>query len=220
MNIVEMENIQKSYGSGQNKFRALSLNSLTVEKGDYVAIEGPSGCGKSTLMHIMGLLDTATSGTYRLVGKNVEHLGEAARAKIRSQHIGFIFQKFNLLPDLNVLNNVAMPLVPTGMRRAKRFERASLVLQQVGLGAKAKALPNELSGGQQQRVAIARALINEPDLLIADEPTGNLDQQNADAVMDLVADLQKQNGTTVVVVTHDPDVSARAKRVIRGAVTK
>ncbi|HUR24924.1 MAG TPA: ABC transporter ATP-binding protein [Candidatus Thermoplasmatota archaeon] len=220
MNVIEMENIQKTYGSGQNKVRALSLKGLTVEKGDYLAIEGPSGCGKSTLVHIMGLLDTATTGTYRLVGKNVEHLGEAARAKIRSQHIGFIFQKFNLLPDLNVLNNVAMPLVPAGMSRGKRLERATLLLKQVGLEAKTHALPGQLSGGQQQRVAIARALVNEPDLLIADEPTGNLDQQNADAVMDLISDLQKQNGTTVVVVTHDPEVSSRAKRVVRGAVSK
>lgn len=220
MNVVEMENIQKSYGSGQNKVRALSLKTLTVPRGDYLAIEGPSGCGKSTLVHIIGLLETATTGTYRLIGENVERLGEAARAKIRSQHIGFVFQKFNLLPDLNVLNNVAMPLVPTGMPRGKRQARATLLLKQVGLEAKAHALPGQLSGGQQQRVAIARALVNEPDLLIADEPTGNLDQHNADAVMDLIAQLQKQNGTTVVVVTHDPDVSARAKRVIRGAVTK
>jgi putative ABC transport system ATP-binding protein len=220
MNVVEMKKIRKEYGTGKNRVQALSLASLDVPKGEFLAIEGPSGCGKSTLMHIMGLLDRPTAGTFKLAGRNVEQLNETERARIRNKHIGFVFQRFNLLPDLTVFNNVALPLVPLRLKRSERRNRVEEVLKQVGLEDRAHHYPSQLSGGQEQRAAIARALVNRPDLLIADEPTGNLDRKNAEAVLDLIAQLQEDLGTTVVLVTHDPEVSKHAQRVLRNTVTK
>ncbi len=220
MNVVSMRNITKEYGNGKAKIRALSLRELDIQEGEFMAIEGPSGCGKSTLVHIMGLLDTPSSGTYALAGQNVEKISEGQRAAIRNERIGFVFQKFNLLPDLTVYDNVGLPLVPRGVRGSERRERIMGILKQVGMEDRAKHLPGQLSGGQQQRAAIARALVNRPDIVIADEPTGNLDRKNADNVLALLKELQKTLGTTVVIVTHDPEVSKHAQRVLRNAVTK
>lgn len=220
MNVVEMNNIRKTYGSGKNAVQALDLKQLTIKKGEFLSIEGPSGCGKSTLVHIMGLLDTPTSGRFMIAGRDTAGLSEAARARLRNKHLGFVFQKFNLLPDLNVYRNVALPLAPTKVPRRERHQRVMELLERVGLSNRAHHLPSELSGGQQQRVAIARALVNKPDLIIADEPTGNLDRKSADEVMKLIHDIRDQSGSTVVIVTHDPEVSKHADRTLRNAVTK
>lgn len=220
MNLVSMRNVTKDYGNGKGKVRALALQELEIREGEFLAIEGPSGCGKSTLVHIMGLLDSPTTGTYMLGGENVERLTETERARIRNKRIGFVFQRFNLLPDLSVYDNVGLPLIPARVQRKERAQRIMTILDRVGLRDRAHHLPGELSGGQQQRAAIARALVNRPELLIADEPTGNLDRKNADGVLALIKELQRTLGTTVVIVTHDAEVSKHAQRVLRNTVTK
>jgi len=178
-----------------------------------VAIAGPSGCGKSTLLSILGLLDSPTDGLYQLNGNAVQDLDLAQRARIRNREIGFIFQSFNLIGDLTVFENVELPLTYRGMRAAERRERSQKALERVGMGHRAKHLPSQLSGGQQQRVAVARALVGEPSILLADEPTGNLDSRNGDAVMELMRDLHR-NGSTICMVTHDPRFARHADRTI------
>jgi putative ABC transport system ATP-binding protein len=186
---------------------------MAIGKGEYVAISGPSGCGKSTLLSILGLLDSPTGGTYRLNATAVQDLGAAQRARIRNREIGFIFQSFNLIGDLSVYENVELPLTYRGMRAAERKERAMKALERVGMGHRAKHLPSQLSGGQQQRVAVARALVGEPSILLADEPTGNLDSKNGEAVMELLRDLHRA-GSTICMVTHDNRFARHAERTI------
>jgi putative ABC transport system ATP-binding protein len=216
--VVEMRGVTKVYRSGSStrtvEVRALSGVDLTIYPGEYVALMGPSGSGKSTLMHIIGLLDTPTEGEYRLGGEPVRGLSEAQLARIRNQRVGFVFQAFFLLPRLTALHNVALPLVYRGLPVAERLKRAREALEAVGLGDRLDHLPSELSGGQKQRVAIARALVQEPDLLLADEPTGNLDSRSSDEILALFDMLHRQ-GKTIVVVTHEPDVGARAQRIVR-----
>ncbi|AGK05649.1 ABC transporter [Meiothermus ruber DSM 1279] len=216
--MVEMRGVTKVYRSGSStrtvEVRALSGVDLTIYPGEYVALMGPSGSGKSTLMHIIGLLDTPTEGEYRLGGEPVRGLSEAQLARIRNQRVGFVFQAFFLLPRLTALHNVALPLVYRGLPLAERLKRARAALEAVGLGDRLDHLPSELSGGQKQRVAIARALVQEPDLLLADEPTGNLDSRSSDEILGLFDALHRQ-GKTIVMVTHEPDVGARAQRIVR-----
>ncbi|AWR86091.1 ABC transporter ATP-binding protein [Meiothermus taiwanensis] len=216
--VVEMRGVTKVYRSGSStrtvEVRALSGVDLTIYPGEYVALMGPSGSGKSTLMHIIGLLDTPTEGEYRLGGEPVRGLSEAQLARIRNQRVGFVFQAFFLLPRLTALHNVALPLVYRGLPLAERLKRAKAALEAVGLGDRLDHLPSELSGGQKQRVAIARALVQEPDLLLADEPTGNLDSRSSDEILGLFDALHRQ-GKTIVMVTHEPDVGARAQRIVR-----
>ncbi|KIQ55708.1 ABC transporter ATP-binding protein [Meiothermus taiwanensis] len=216
--VVEMRGVTKVYRSGSStrtvEVRALSGVDLTIYPGEYVALMGPSGSGKSTLMHIIGLLDTPTEGEYRLGGEPVRGLSEAQLARIRNQRVGFVFQAFFLLPRLTALHNVALPLVYRGLPLAERLKRARAALEAVGLGDRLDHLPSELSGGQKQRVAIARALVQEPDLLLADEPTGNLDSRSSDEILGLFDALHRQ-GKTIVMVTHEPDVGARAQRIVR-----
>ncbi len=216
--VVQMQGVTKVYRSGSGsrtvEVHALRGVDLTIETGEYVALMGPSGSGKSTLMHIIGLLDSPTEGEYSLGGEPVRGLGEAQLARIRNQRVGFVFQAFFLLPRLTALHNVALPLVYRGVPVAERLKRARMALESVGLGDRLDHLPSELSGGQKQRVAIARALVQEPDLLLADEPTGNLDSKSSDEIMALFDALHRQ-GKTIVVVTHEPDVGARAQRIVR-----
>jgi putative ABC transport system ATP-binding protein len=192
---------------------ALSDVHLEIEKGEYVAISGPSGCGKSTLLSILGLLDSPTGGAYHLNGTPVQDLGPGQRSRIRNREIGFIFQSFNLIGDLTVYENVELPLTYRGMRAAERKERATRALERVGMGHRAKHLPSQLSGGQQQRVAVARALVGEPSILLADEPTGNLDSRNGEAVMELLRDLHR-SGSTICMVTHDVRFARHAERTV------
>ena len=216
--VVEMQGITKVYRSGGGarvvEVRALAGVNLTIEQGEYVAIMGPSGSGKSTLMHVIGLLDSPTSGSYKLGGVETSGLAEPELAKVRNQRIGFVFQAFFLLPKLTALHNVALPLVYRGLGPAERLRRARAALESVGLGDRLDHRPSELSGGQKQRVAIARALVQEPDILLADEPTGNLDSHSSEEILALFDSLNKE-GKTVIMVTHEPDVGARAQRIIR-----
>lgn len=216
--VVEMQGITKVYRSGGGarvvEVQALRGIDLTIEGGEYVAIMGPSGSGKSTLMHVIGLLDSPTSGSYKLGGVETSGLGESERARVRNQRIGFVFQAFFLLPKLTALHNVALPLVYRGVGPAERLRRATAALEAVGLGDRLDHRPSELSGGQKQRVAIARALVQEPDILLADEPTGNLDSHSSEEILALFGALN-QEGKTVIMVTHEPDVGARAQRIIR-----
>lgn len=216
--VVQMQGVTKVYRSGSStravEVHALSGVDLVIYPGEYVALMGPSGSGKSTLMHIIGLLDSPTEGQYSLGGEPVRGLNEAQLARIRNQRVGFVFQAFFLLPRLTALHNVALPLVYRGLPAAERLKRARKALESVGLGDRLDHLPSELSGGQKQRVAIARALVQEPDLLLADEPTGNLDSKSSDEIMELFDALHRQ-GKTIVMVTHEPDVGARAERIVR-----
>ncbi|HCT79428.1 MAG TPA: ABC transporter [Micromonosporaceae bacterium] len=214
MNVIEVENVTKVYGSGETAVHALAGVSTTVESGDYVAIMGSSGSGKSTLMHIIGCLDVPTSGSYRLDGVDVSELNDAQLALVRNRRIGFVFQAFNLIARTSALSNVELPLAYAGVKPAQRRERALAALELVGLADRASHDPNQLSGGQQQRVAIARALVSEPALLLADEPTGNLDSRSTSDVLSVLADLNAA-GRTIVLITHENDVAAQAKRVIR-----
>lgn len=215
-NLIEVRNLTKIYGTGEATVRALDGVDLTIERGEFVAIMGPSGSGKSTLMNILGCLDRPTSGEYILDGRDVSKLGKNELAEVRNQKLGFIFQSFNLLPRLNALENVMMPMLydldrdePVQIQQ----ERAAAALESVGLKQRLHHRPSELSGGQQQRVAIARALVNNPPVILADEPTGNLDSHSSEEVLDLLDELNKQ-GVTIVMVTHEHDVALRAHRII------
>jgi putative ABC transport system ATP-binding protein len=208
-----MERITKVFQADEVETHALSEVSFSIERGDYVSIEGPSGCGKSTLLSIIGLLDTATSGTYELNGRPVTELKAFERARVRNREIGFIFQSFNLIGDLTVFENVELPLTYRGMRPVERRQRVQDALERVGMAHRAKHLPSQLSGGQQQRVAVARAVAGEPVLLLADEPTGNLDSKSGESVMALLHELY-MNGATICMVTHDPRYSRHANRQI------
>ncbi len=213
MSLVQLKDVSKLYGFGDATTVAVDSVSLSIEKGEFIAVMGPSGSGKSTLMNIIGLLDRPTHGSYQLNGRNVSKLRPNRRAKIRRDGIGFIFQSFNLLPRLNVLENVALPLSYKGMLQSRRLKRAAAMLEQVGLGDREYFMPKQLSGGQAQRVAIARALICNPDVIIADEPTGNLDSGASRVVMELLSDLHK-TGHTVLMVTHNPELTRYANRVL------
>ncbi|MGB3780588.1 MAG: ABC transporter ATP-binding protein [Tunicatimonas sp.] len=212
--IIETQAIAKTYRMGGETVHALKSISIQVQRGEYVAFMGPSGSGKSTLMNIIGCLDTPTSGTYHLNQNDVSDLTENELATIRNKEIGFVFQTFNLLPRSSSLDNVALPLIYAGVNRAERQERARQVLASVGLGDRADHRPNELSGGQRQRVAIARALINNPSIILADEPTGNLDSKTSYDVMELFQDLHDQ-GNTIIMVTHEDDIAHYAHRIVR-----
>jgi len=212
--IIEIGNIVKNYRVGTQVVRALRSVSIDIYKGEYVAIMGASGSGKSTLMNILGCLDTPTSGKYVLNGKDVSRLTDDSLAEIRNSEIGFVFQVFNLLPRNTALENVMLPLVYAGVRKAERKEMAEKTLIEVGLADRMEHRPNELSGGQRQRVAIARALINKPALLLADEPTGNLDSKISEEIMKLFADIHRK-GNTLVMVTHEEDIARHAHRIIR-----
>ena len=211
--VLELVDVGKTYRSGSLEVTALCGVSVTIELGEFVAIRGPSGSGKSTLMHILGCLDVPTSGSFHLAGEDVSALDEDQLADVRNRHIGFVFQQFNLLPYLTAWRNVELPLLYAGTDRTERRRRALLALDQVGLADRADHKPGELSGGQQQRVAVARALVTEPALLLADEPTGNLDSASTREVLDLFAELNRR-GRTVVLITHEPDVAARAGRTV------
>jgi putative ABC transport system ATP-binding protein len=210
--VVEVRQLAKVYKLGKQQVPALQNVSLTIEQGEYVAILGPSGSGKSTFLNLIGLLDRPTQGAYYLDGMLVSRLAKSQRAAIRNKKLGFIFQGFNLLAQATALENTMLPLLYAGQQRGAR-QRAQSMLKKVGLGNRLHHKPSELSGGQQQRVAIARALINRPSLLLADEPTGNLDSQTSQEIMDLLADLHA-SGMTIVMVTHEPDIAAHARRHI------
>ena len=212
--LIQLDEITKVFLTDAVETHALSEIHFEIEHGEYVSIAGPSGCGKSTLLSILGLLDSPTSGSYLLRGEPVENLGHAERARVRNREIGFIFQSFNLIGDLTVSENVALPLTYRGLVEAERRERVEEALAKVGMTARAKHYPAQLSGGQQQRVAVARALGGRPSILLADEPTGNLDSKNGDAVMALLRELHAE-GSTICLVTHDERYSRDAQRTIR-----
>lgn len=212
--VIEIADVWKTYRMGSQEVHALRGASLSVERGEYVAIMGPSGSGKSTLMNIVGCLDGPTSGTYHLDGQDVGGLSDDALAEVRNGQIGFVFQTFNLLPRQTCLQNVELPLVYAGISRVDRRARATEALENVGLGDRIEHKPNELSGGQRQRVAVARALVNRPALLLADEPTGNLDSATSDDIMRLFERLYRA-GNTLLVVTHEDDIAAHARRIVR-----
>ena len=212
--LIHLEGVSKVFLTDEVETHALSGIDLEIRNGEYVAISGPSGCGKSTLLSILGLLDTPTEGVYRLNGESVEDLKARRRARIRNRQIGFIFQAFNLIGDLTVFENVELPLTYRGMPSSERKERVEEALERVGMAHRMKHYPSQLSGGQQQRVAVARALGGDPSVLLADEPTGNLDSKNGEAVMELLQDVH-QGGATICMVTHDPRFEAFAARVVR-----
>lgn len=211
--VIELVDLTKKYGSGDNEYNALDGINLRIHRGEFIAIMGPSGCGKTTLLNVLGLLDRPDEGDYYLDGKSVERLSGKQHAKIRSNQIGIVFQSFNLINRLTVLENVALPLTYKGVRRVKRLERASEVLKQFHLQEREYYMPWQLSGGQMQRVAIARALVNEPNIILADEPTGNLDSRSSHVIMQELSDLH-QKGNTIIMVTHNPNLTSYASRVI------
>ena len=211
--MISVQEMKKTYIMGTEQVHALKSITCNILKNEYVALMGPSGSGKSTLMNLLGCLDTPTSGTYLLNGINVSQMADSELAAVRNRDIGFVFQTFNLLPRLTALDNVALPLVYSGMSKANRVERASHVLDIVGLGDRMTHKPNELSGGQRQRVAIARALVNDPAIILADEPTGNLDTKTSIEIMQIFESIQDK-GNTVIIVTHEPDIAEHAHRII------
>jgi putative ABC transport system ATP-binding protein len=211
--MISLSNIRKLYRTSELETTALNNVSLTVEKGEFVAIMGPSGCGKSTLLNIIGLIDTPTSGEYVLDGTEISGYGEGRLTQVRKHTVGFIFQSFNLIEDLTVQENVELPLLYQGLSRSARRTRVREVLELVGLHGRARHKPAQLSGGQQQRVAVARAVVGDPKLVVADEPTGNLDTKNGEDVMDMLTTLNEQ-GATVVMVTHSPSHAERAHRLV------
>ncbi len=212
--LIRLEGVTKIFYTDEVETHALSGVHLDIGTGEFVSIAGPSGCGKSTLLSILGLLDSPTEGVYSLDDKPVQALNMSERARIRNREIGFIFQSFNLIGDLTVFENVELPLTYRGMRSSERSERVAEALEKVGMAHRARHLPSQLSGGQQQRVAVARALVGRPLILLADEPTGNLDSRNGDAVMDLLRELHK-GGATICMVTHDPRFARHADRTIQ-----
>ena len=211
--VIQLDGITKIFATDEVETHALSNVHVTIARGEYVSIAGPSGCGKSTLLSILGLLDSPTEGSYALNSRPVATLKASERARVRNREIGFIFQSFNLIGDLTVFENVELPLTYRGMRPAERRQRATEALERVGMAHRAKHVPSQLSGGQQQRVAVARAVAGEPVILLADEPTGNLDSKSGEAVMDLLHELH-QNGATICMVTHDPRYARHAQRTI------
>ena len=213
--MIHAEDLTKVYKMGDNEVRALDGASFTIDKGEMIAIMGPSGSGKSTLMSIIGCLDVPSSGSYSLDGEAVETLNETKLADVRGRKIGFVFQQFNLLARTSALENVMLPLTYAGYSGKEREDRARKALERVGLGERTHHAPNELSGGQQQRVAIARAIVNEPNILLADEPTGALDSKTGVEIMDLFQRLHKENGQTVILVTHDAYVARHTERIIK-----
>ncbi|MDP4578248.1 MAG: ABC transporter ATP-binding protein [Schleiferiaceae bacterium] len=212
--VILLREITRDFKLGGQTVHVLKGIDLDIQRGEYVALMGPSGSGKSTLMNLLGCLDTPTSGTYVLADRDVSGMGEQELAEVRNQEIGFVFQTFNLIPRQTALDNVALPLVYAGIGKEERLERAAEVLRSVGLGDRMHHQPNQLSGGQRQRVAIARALVNKPSLILADEPTGNLDSTTSDEILKLFDEIHAA-GNTLVVVTHEEDVARHAKRVIR-----
>ena len=212
--VIKLDKIVKNYKVGTQIVRALRSVSLTIHKGEYVAIMGASGSGKSTLMNVIGCLDTPTSGTYILSNSDVSHLSDDELAEIRNKEIGFVFQTFNLLPRSTALENVMLPLVYVGIKKQDRILKAEKILAEVGLSDRIEHKPNELSGGQRQRVAVARALVNNPSILLADEPTGNLDSKISEEIMQLFAEIHRK-GNTLIVVTHEESIALHAHRIIR-----
>ena len=212
--MIQLTGITKEYQMGTQIVHALRGVDLTIEKGEMVSIMGPSGSGKSTLMNVIGCLDLPTSGTYTLDGLDVSAMSDDDQARVRNRRIGFVFQQFNLLPRTSALKQVALPLMYAGVGRRERYAKAKTALETVGLGDRIDHRPDELSGGQQQRVAIARALVVEPNIILADEPTGALDTQSGEEILTLFVDLNRERGMTVVVVTHDPDVVHHTQRTI------
>ncbi len=212
--IISIKELRKTYIMGSEKVHALKSVTIDIQPNEYVALMGPSGSGKSTLMNLLGCLDTPTEGEYVLNGSNVSTMEDNELAEIRNKDIGFVFQTFNLLPRLSSLDNVALPLVYAGIPKTKREEQAATSLEAVGLGDRMDHKPNELSGGQRQRVAIARALVNNPAIILADEPTGNLDTKTSIEIMEIFERLH-QSGNTIIVVTHEPDIAQHAHRIIR-----
>ena len=212
--IIRAKDLRKLYQVGTTEVRALDGLDVEIEKGAYIALMGPSGSGKSTLMNVLGCLDTPTSGTYVLNGNDVSSLSDDDLAEIRNKEIGFVFQTFNLLPRYTALENVALPMIYAGIPKADRLARAEKVLKKVGLGDRMNHRPNELSGGQRQRVAVARALVMNPSIILADEPTGNLDSVTSDGIMELFSEINR-DGNTVIVVTHEEDIAAHAEKTIR-----
>ncbi|MBZ0231357.1 MAG: ABC transporter ATP-binding protein [Deltaproteobacteria bacterium] len=211
--VFEMKSINKVFHTDEVETHALVDLHFQVARGEFVSVNGPSGSGKSTLLAILGLLDTPTSGTYKLGDQVASGLSAGERARLRNEHIGFIFQAFNLIGDLDVFENVELPLIYRGVPGPERKQRVQLALERVGMSSRARHMPAQLSGGQQQRVAVARAVVGEPPMLLADEPTGNLDSKNGDAVMALLEELH-QGGTTIVMVTHNPEYAAKASRIV------
>jgi putative ABC transport system ATP-binding protein len=213
--VIRIEDAHKIYNTGEVEVHALRGVTFEVQKGEFVAVMGPSGSGKSTMMNIIGCLDRLTTGRYLLDGIDVSTLSKDQLADIRNQKIGFIFQSFNLISRTSVLDNVTLPMVYAGRPVVERQQRARLALASVGIAEKERSMPNQLSGGQQQRVALARALANEPSLILADEPTGALDTKTSEEVMTIFRDLNRRNGITIVLITHEPDIAAYADRIVR-----
>ncbi len=212
--IISIKNLGKTYQMGTTEVHALQTVDIEIHRNEFVALMGPSGSGKSTLMNLLGCLDTPSRGDYILSGENVSELDDSELAAIRNKRIGFVFQTFNLLPRLSSLDNVALPLVYAGLNKEQRDKKARSVLERVGLGDRVEHKPNELSGGQRQRVAIARALVNDPAIILADEPTGNLDSKTSYEIMDIFEQLHRE-GNTIILVTHEPDIAEHAHRIVR-----